>query len=398
MSHKQSIPLSGLAEARDQIFSADGTGNRSQYPPTLTGGEGQKPLSVVRSQYVISKGKLVEHMVRTGTAGNQAFIDQLTFVVERATCKKLVGGHVADGEIDSQAVFDACAVILSHYLEQIFGFGISACRHKSANFYEQSYALGCDKVHYGIVAIGGNKGTICVELTATGLAAAKDGWEHRLYAFANLPEVVGFRFTRVDIARDFFQGEYTVDKALAAYHADGFTLSITKPYMRKEGMDWDNDTRRGRTLYIGTRQSSRLVRIYEKGKQFGDEESPWTRVELELRSRDLTIPVDVLLYAGDYLTTYPAFANEPLLATEQPKSAEVKKRAIQSSIEHAVKYLRIQGSRAVRMLREHGKSAEQILTVFDPDAPVPDKLHPGRYFCQLLGIDYLHLEPDVIPV
>ena len=126
MSRKQSIPLSGLAEARDQIFSADGTGNRSQHPPTLTGGEGQKPLSVVRSQYVIAKGKLVEHMVRTGTAGNQAFIDQQTFVVERATCKKLVGGHVADGETDSQAVFDACAVILSHYLEQIFGFGISA--------------------------------------------------------------------------------------------------------------------------------------------------------------------------------------------------------------------------------------------------------------------------------
>jgi len=189
--------------------------------------------------------------------------------------------------------------VLSYYLEQIFGFGISENRNKGANFYTQSFQLGDKERNYGIVCMGGNKDTVCVELTATGLGAAADGWENRLYQFANLPQVDSFRFTRVDVARDFFNGEYTIEKVLEAYRAGEFTLSITRPQLRREGLDWDNDTQKGRTLYIGSRQSSRLVRAYEKGKQLGDENSPWLRVELELRSRDLRIPLDILLHAGE---------------------------------------------------------------------------------------------------
>ena len=356
----------------------------------------EKPVSVVESHFVVRNGRLEEHLIRTGTSGNRAFIDQLTFVFHRATISKLMG--IATPATESQGVYQDYAIVLSHYLEEIFGFGISADRKKGANFYTYSYQLGDKERNYGIVCMGGNKETICVELTATGLSAAIDGWEHRLYRFANRPEMDSFRFTRVDVARDFFDGEYTIEKVLAAYHAGEFTLSITKPRLRKEGLDWDNDTQKGRTLYIGSRQSSRLVRAYEKGKQLGDENSPWLRVELEMRSRDLRIPLDILLHAGDYLATYPAFQNNPLLQAEQPKQVEVKKRVIQTSIEHAIKYLRMQGSRAVNMLRGHGKSAEEILSVFDPDAGVPKRTHPGRYFCQLLNIQYFHREPDVIPV
>lgn len=356
----------------------------------------ETPVSVVESHYVLRNGRLEEQLVRTGTGGNKAFIDQLTFVFHRATVSKLMGTEVPAAE--SLSIYDNYAVVLSHYLEQIFGFGISENRNKGANFYLHSYQLGDKKCNYGIVCMGGNKDTICVELTATGLGAATDGWEHRLYQFANLPQVDSFRFTRVDVARDFFDGEYTIEKVLDAYHAGGFTLSITKPLLRKEGRDWDNDTQTGRTLYIGSRQSSRLVRAYEKGKQLGDESSPWLRVELEMRSRDLRIPIDILLHAGDYLATYPAFQQNPLLRTDAPKKVAAKQRVMQTSIEHAVKYLRMQGSRAVNLLLKHGKSAEEILTVFDPNAGVPERTHPGRYFCQLLGIQYIHREPDVIPV
>jgi len=356
----------------------------------------EKPVSVVESHFVVRNGRLEGHLIRTGTSGNKAFIDQLTFVFHRATISKLMGTEVPVTE--SQSIYDNYAVVLSYYLEQIFGFGISENRNKGANFYTQSFQLGDKERNYGIVCMGGNKDTVCVELTATGLGAAADGWEHRLYQFANLPQVDSFRFTRVDVARDFFNGEYTIEKVLEAYREGGFTLSITKPQLRREGLDWDNDTQKGRTLYIGSRQSSRLVRAYEKGKQLGDENSPWLRVELELRSRDLRIPLDILLHAGDYLATYPAFRDNPLLCTEQPRQVEVKQRVIQTSVEHAVKYLRMQGSRAVNMLLGHGKSAEEIISIFDPHAGVPKRTHPGRFFCQLLNIQYIHQEPDVIPV
>ncbi len=51
------------------------------------------------------------------------------------------------------------------------------------------------------------------------------------------------------------------------------------------------------------------MRIYEKGKQLGDPESPWVRWELELHNTDREIPFDVLLQPGRYVAgAYPATA------------------------------------------------------------------------------------------
>ena len=314
-------------------------------PSILAASEGRAPLTVVKSRFVLNKGKLEEHLIREGTGGNLAFIDQLTFVFHRSTIARLMNSRYEGDAADHKGLYSNHAVVVSHYLEEIFGFGITADRGKPANFYSHSYQLGDKKRSYGLVCMGGNKNTICVELTATGLGAARDGWEYRLHQFAQLAQVVDFRFTRVDVARDFMGGEMCIEEVLDAYRCDGFTLSVTRPHLRKEGLDWYNDTRKGRTLYIGSRQSSRLLRAYEKGKQLGDEESAWLRVELELRSRDLNIPLDILLSPGDYLAAYPAFAGDPRFQSAQPRRIAAKQRAMQAGIEHAVKYLRMQGAK-----------------------------------------------------
>lgn len=373
----------------------------SNHPPTLTGGDQGKephipdfgkPLSETHSVFVLKNGRMVEQLVRRPTNAAYAFIDQLTFVVHRDTCEKLKDHP--DFAMDYDKPNDYYAMVMSYYLHQIFGFGISHNRGKSANFYNTSYNLGSKEISYGIVAMGsdinrGNRETICVELTATGLAAAAAGWEHRLYEWAHRDGIIEFRFTRVDIAHDFFDGEYNIERMLADYQSGGYTASVTSPYLRKEGLDWFNDTNKGRTLYVGSRQSSRYTRGYEKGKQLGDETSKWFRLETEFRNRDLIIPLEVLLYAGDYLAaSYPCLIG--LFKSTKPRKTEAKKRTIQNSIEHAVKYLRIQGSKAINLLLEHGKTADEIIGIFDPKAGVPQKTHPGRYFCQLLGIDYLH--------
>ena len=93
---------------------------------------------------------------------------------------------------------------MSLFLHEIFGFGVSHDREKSANFYSSSYNLGNYETSYGILCIGGgvnpsNESSLCIELTATGLNAAKDGWEQRLYNFSQMKEVHGFRYTRVDL-------------------------------------------------------------------------------------------------------------------------------------------------------------------------------------------------------
>ena len=360
-------------------------------PPTLTGDELQKSQAVSEKyrRLVIRKGKAVEEIFRRGINGHCAFIDQLTFVLEKETLNKLFDAQTGEQE--------EIVARMSLFLHEIFGFGVSHDREKSANFYSSSYNLGNYETSYGILCIGGgvnpsNESSLCIELTATGLNAAKDGWEQRLYNFSQMKKVHGFHYTRVDLAHDFLSGEYSVNDALTAYRNGAFTNSFTKPKLRLEGDDWYNETKHGRTLYVGTRLSSRMLRFYEKGKQLGDSESPWVRCELELRSNDLIIPLDVVVHPGDYLSAqYPElnrlFGENGVFAQSQPKKIAIKQRMVQAGIEHSIKYLRMQGSRAINMLLELGKSAEEIMRLFDPDVGVPKTVHPGQYFAELLKID-----------
>ena len=62
------------------------------------------------------------------------------------------------------------------------------------------------------------------------------------------------------------------------------------------------------------------------------------RFELELRNRDLIIPKDVVIAAGDYMSTaYPCL--DELFKTDTPKRVIVKERIVQRSVEHVIKYL-----------------------------------------------------------
>lgn len=75
---------------------------------------------------------------------------------------------------------------------------------------------------------------------------------------------------------------------------------------RFERRNYDNP-HEGRTFYVGTRDSGKLCRVYEKGRQLGDRNSKWVRIEVELHSTNREIPLEILLGCGDYLAgAYPA--------------------------------------------------------------------------------------------
>lgn len=384
-----------------QFFERWGT---SIDTPTLTGGDNENLPLFSAEDFVSRKiqlpvlrnGKLTEQLFRQPTDGNKAFVDQLTFVFDKSSICALINRDPKEFE-HSEDYINA----LNPYLYEIFGFACSHNRDKSANFYSESYNIGDLETTYGYACLGGginksNADTICIELTAFGLGAADDGWEHRLHAFSTLPDVFDFRYTRVDIAHDFLGGEFTIDQALNTYYKDGFTNAFTRPKLRKDGDDWYNDTSNGRTLYIGSRQSSRLLRFYEKGKQLKMSDSPWVRCELELRSRDLVIPKDIVINSGDYLcASYPAF--ETLFKTDTPKNIVVKERIIQRCIEHSIKYLVIQGSKAVNMLKELGQTDEEIVSIFNNQTKLPKGTHLGQYFAAHLGIDFIHHKLNPLP-
>lgn len=63
---------------------------------------------------------------------------------------------------------------------------------------------------------------------------------------------------------------------------------------------------RGRTIYIGSRESGKLLRVYEKGMQLGVPWHPWARWEVELHNEDRIVPWEAVLEPGKYLAgCYP---------------------------------------------------------------------------------------------
>lgn len=246
-------------------------------------------------------GRIVEVPLRRGV-DDAAFIDQISFTFHQDTLTELADKPLLS-ELDYMEV-------LSQELEHIMGFGIWKKAKTSGNrFYEHCYLMGTEEILYGKVHFGGKsqKGSVCVELTASGCKAAVSTWEKRLKRF--LDDAINPRITRVDLTIDWLDGEFNLNYFEKAYLSGGFSWTNRNPKMSKVGSDWNAfdehgnqlfDIGSGKTLYIGSRNCAKYVRIYEKGKQLGDKNSNWVRFEIEFRNRDLVITHDVLESPGTY--------------------------------------------------------------------------------------------------
>jgi phage replication initiation protein len=142
-----------------------------------------------------------------------------------------------------------------------------------------------------------------------------------------------------------------------------FTTGGRAPYARLVD---DLGSDKGKTLYIGQRQNGKLCRVYEKGKQLGDPQSPWCRVEVEYRAKSRVIPLDVLLRASDYLAgAFPCLA---YLSQRQDKVRTLRKSA------------EIGYARMVDCLRtQYGPALHTMLLVEggDPFAVLEQAIRPG---------------------
>ena len=254
---------------------------------------------------------------------------------------------------------------LSDDLEQIFGFGITEERKQGLNFYERSFVLGND---WGFVCVGsaGNQyNTILVMVNGEGCTAAKAGWEEELYYWAkSLPR---FRLTRVDVAHDDFEGNYTVDRAVNDYDSGLFGMNGRMPKIQQLG-DWRNALCfDGRSVYIGSRKSGKLLRVYEKGRQLGEKMSEWVRIECELKNKDRYIPPDVLLFPGRYLAgTYPALSflsgKQERIKTQKKTGAIVYQQFVETA--------RRQFGKLIYYMSQVESSAEKVIDkLIVPEVP-----------------------------
>lgn len=121
---------------------------------------------------------------------------------------------------------------------------------------------------------------VMVEMTGKQLANFREygGSIAKLFVWA---KTHGAKFTRVDYAVDLFDTGGCPNDVLECYHT-GQVETIAKSVSIVERTR-KNETL-GATVYLGSRASERLIRVYDKGKQVKTN-LDWIRVEIEVKGK-----------------------------------------------------------------------------------------------------------------
>lgn len=347
-------------------------------PPQVTRGER------VAATLILEGGKLCEVTERRGWGGDCAFVDWLNFTVNEETFSG--EWSASDAITDEQIVLD-CSALCEH----LFGFGITKQRERGANFYHRSYVLGDG---YGMVCHGGQRHTLLISLSGEGCAASKQGWEMRVFNFLKNKAIAG-KITRCDVAHDVYEGDsYNVDIAKSDYCADKYCSGGRTPDCEQRG-NWHSPNGKGRSFYVGHRTNGKYARVYEKGRQLGDKNSPWVRVEVEFKAVDRVIPFDVLFRAGEYLGgAYPAFE----FISQSVDRIKTTQKSIETSYQSTVEWLHRQCGAALWVLSVIEGGAEQALSKVVQVGKIPARLSVPDYICNGEFIHHAEKNRERLPL
>jgi phage replication initiation protein len=214
----------------------------------------------------------------------------------------------------------------------------------------------------GLVAWGGNNATIHIEVSGGGCVQVKD-WKDVADTIADYRG----KITRCDVAADDFEGtRYSIDWCKAQYESDGFKPS--RGVAPKARFYDDMGSGDGCTFYVGSRASGKLFRGYEKGKEQGDKESTWFRVEVEYRAVHREIPVQIITDPGAYLAgSYPCLADLVIEQRQIKTVAFTAAAALDRTLEHAKK----QAGRALHalLMLNGGDIGGALARIYRPELP-----------------------------
>jgi phage replication initiation protein len=327
----------------------------------LAGGE---TVSLVMTE----SGEVKQVMVRRPAEAHCAFIDCVRFTLgEETWCRTALESLMSDEDYIREA---------SRWMEEIFGFGVTRHLRKPRDFYSDSWELGDS---FGLVCFGGlsQRGTMLIVIHGTGCLAAKEGWEHRLNEFLRV-KAARPALTRVDLAHDCFNGDYvSVEIADRWFDEDGFTCAYRAPSHEYRG-NWKRPDGKGRTLYIGKRKNGKLCRVYEKGREQGDELSEWTRVEVEFRNTGRVIPLDVLLDPSSFFVgAYPCL--QLISNGHSPERIACKARAAEINVDACIGHIKRTYGKHLKVLRGIFGDCDLLAKVQSESDEWPTRLKVADY-------------------
>lgn len=210
---------------------------------------------------------------------------------------------------------------------------------------------------------GGNHHQCRARLDLSGSACSKVRDWHAVQTW--ISQQFEYTITRVDLAVDCLDGEFDVDDAKDWYLAGEFNAGGRNPRHSTPG-DWLNP-RHGRTLEVGRRENGKMLRAYEKGRQLGDPDSPWTRFEVELRNKDRDIPLDVLTRCDEYFVgAYKCLSRVLDAAAERIATHQAEGEIV---LENLVVHSRRSYGRLVHTLRARLSADDLISVLSTPGIP-----------------------------
>ncbi len=315
-------------------------------------------------QLVLADGA-VKQVPKRSSSDSNVFIDWLTFTANVDGFLKL-NGYKAFTDDD---IAGAISALMEEFCGE--GFGISKKNGFGMHFHKESYVIGDN---WGVFCIGHRNNRFLVSLSGDGWLNADANATIKIYNFLNrLNEYGGdVRISRIDLAADYYQDGPSHAEFEAAYHRGEFV----RQRRHIESQDsWPNyqvfgcvhtnrGVQAGITDAVGARTSDFYLRRYDKGRQLGDPNSTWVRVELEMKNKDTVIPLEVLLRPETYFCQYPWLQN---LRDSTALKLETKRQRAEITVEASKKIIKQQFGKYLRVLRGLADSDEQLLEQLQAD-------------------------------
>lgn len=134
---------------------------------------------------------------------------------------------------------------------------------------------------------------VLVEITGKQLSALRQAGYSQVDILSDAVSM-GANFTRIDYAVDLFDTGGKPEDVLECWRCDQvMTVAKALSQVTKE----NRKGLTGATVYVGSRQSERLIRVYDKGKQ-AKTKLDWIRVELEAKGRRAVQLSEIMMREG----------------------------------------------------------------------------------------------------
>jgi DNA relaxase NicK len=235
--------------------------------------------------------------------------------------------------------------------------------------------------------------------------------EHNyLQYLAHFIDSYGLRITRLDLALDLIDTDYTVPNILLSHNNLGIFNSAKsggKSLNNSLSGDWspfvvgnvsvhDYDVQShcptGLTAYFGSRKSPNFFRVYEKGKQIlgnlpeHDPSVPlnWVRVEHEWKydKNHPPIPPLAIVYPDHYFLAgrgARSFLDHCYKKNAYPVPSEVRSKTIKHTksllLSHKVRWAKHQYGKLVKTLLDSGLSPEDVVLCLSRSSVIPDCIY-----------------------